>query len=282
MSEFEQGEGAQDNPETSPEQQMPPESDLSSKQKKMHPGTKLTMVALVLIFGLIAVGAWYGSIRPTAEAEPVPTPRFDAGQEIMMQDADRDRANQSGRSSSDASKDRSERDETTIDDPTFETSMLEEFWQVNGRVPDPMFFSAGGSDSSLKSAKSAKSGQSASTPLPCGCIGTCKCSLMKALLGNGVDYAMGLAGLSDADRVAAMKQRSCPVMGVRLGAVGTPVKATHNGRDIFLCCEMCREKFDSDPQMYIEKVDQMQLKLDAIDQMSSELKKNSKADEDNE
>jgi hypothetical protein len=51
----------------------------------------------------------------------------------------------------------------------------------------------------------------------------------------------GLAKLTPADRAAAEAQKFCPVQDtIRLGAMGTPVKVSVGGKDVFLCCEGCR------------------------------------------
>ncbi|MDB5309959.1 MAG: hypothetical protein JWO38_4161 [Gemmataceae bacterium] len=54
--------------------------------------------------------------------------------------------------------------------------------------------------------------------------------------------AAGLDKLSPADRKAAEAQKFCAVQDtIRLGSMGTPVKVTVNGKDVFLCCEGCRD-----------------------------------------
>ncbi|WP_459556790.1 hypothetical protein [Lacunimicrobium album] len=52
-----------------------------------------------------------------------------------------------------------------------------------------------------------------------------------------------LAELPKTDRSQADAQRYCPVMDtVRLGAMGTPVKAMIEGKPVFLCCEGCQDE----------------------------------------
>jgi len=63
------------------------------------------------------------------------------------------------------------------------------------------------------------------------------------------------ASLSDADRTAALAQKICPVSGEPLGEMGTPVKVTVAGRDVFLCCANCKEEIEKDPQKYLTKLD---------------------------
>jgi YHS domain-containing protein len=70
---------------------------------------------------------------------------------------------------------------------------------------------------------------------------------------NEVTEAM--AELSEADRAAALAQKVCPVSGEPLGAMGTPIKVSADGREIFLCCKGCKEKFEANPQEYFAKLD---------------------------
>lgn len=63
------------------------------------------------------------------------------------------------------------------------------------------------------------------------------------------------AELSPEDRAAAEKQRICPVMDAPLGSMGEPFKITVEGRDVFLCCEGCKDKLTGDPDKYLAKLD---------------------------
>ena len=69
------------------------------------------------------------------------------------------------------------------------------------------------------------------------------------------DVTDAMASLSEADRTAALAQKVCPVSGETLGAMGTPVKVTVKGRDVFLCCAGCQEKIEADPDKYLAKLD---------------------------
>lgn len=51
--------------------------------------------------------------------------------------------------------------------------------------------------------------------------------------------AKALAVLGPEDRLAAERQRTCPVTGLPLGSMGTPIKVAKNGRDVFVCCQAC-------------------------------------------
>ncbi len=57
-----------------------------------------------------------------------------------------------------------------------------------------------------------------------------------------------LSELSAADRTAALAQKTCPVSDEPLGSMGTPIKVTVEGRDVFLCCEGCRDSTRSQPR----------------------------------
>jgi hypothetical protein len=69
------------------------------------------------------------------------------------------------------------------------------------------------------------------------------------------DVTDAMAGLSDADRAAAVAQKICPVSDEALGSMGTPLKVTVEGRDVFLCCEGCRDQLQADPAKYLAKLD---------------------------
>lgn len=68
------------------------------------------------------------------------------------------------------------------------------------------------------------------------------------------DAAKGLAQLSDADRAAAAKQRTCPVSGDLLGSEGKPYKVTVKGRTVFLCCPDCKDAITKNPDKYLAKL----------------------------
>ena len=63
-----------------------------------------------------------------------------------------------------------------------------------------------------------------------------------------------LASLSPQDRELAAKQRVCPVTGEQLGTMGTPVKVQVLGRDVFLCCDGCKDKLRAKPEEYLAKL----------------------------
>ena len=63
-----------------------------------------------------------------------------------------------------------------------------------------------------------------------------------------------LSELSDADRTAALAQKTCPVTDKPLGSMGKPPKVTVEGQDVFLCCAGCEEEIKSNPDEYLAKL----------------------------
>ena len=61
--------------------------------------------------------------------------------------------------------------------------------------------------------------------------------------------------LTDADKALIEKQKLCLVANEPLGSMGTPIKVSVKGRDVFLCCEGCREAVLADPDKYLAKLD---------------------------
>lgn len=69
------------------------------------------------------------------------------------------------------------------------------------------------------------------------------------------EIAQALAKLEDpSDREAAKKQEVCPVSDHALGSMGAPIKVAHDGKDLFLCCEGCKEEFEKDPATFVAKL----------------------------
>jgi hypothetical protein len=64
-----------------------------------------------------------------------------------------------------------------------------------------------------------------------------------------------MAELDEADRAAATAQAVCPVSNEPLGSMGKPIKMTVKGRDLFICCESCREGVLRNPDKYLAKLD---------------------------
>lgn len=68
------------------------------------------------------------------------------------------------------------------------------------------------------------------------------------------EYEEALSQLSDADRALAEKQKTCPVSGEPLGAMGKPYKVTVKGQDVFLCCPGCEDAIKKNPDEYLAKL----------------------------
>ncbi len=76
------------------------------------------------------------------------------------------------------------------------------------------------------------------------------------MMSAGTEVEEALAELSPADRAAAEKQQMCPVTDEPLGSMGKPYKITHEGTDVFFCCEMCKDSFTDDPGKYLAKLNE--------------------------
>ena len=65
-----------------------------------------------------------------------------------------------------------------------------------------------------------------------------------------------IAELPAEDQAAAQKQRICPVTDAALGSMGKPFKLTVQDREVFLCCEMCKDAITKEPDKYLAKLNQ--------------------------
>lgn len=72
--------------------------------------------------------------------------------------------------------------------------------------------------------------------------------------GDDEKVAVELAKLPEGDRQAAIAQKDCPVSEHALGSMGAPVKVSVDGRDVFICCEGCRDQLTKDPAKYLAKL----------------------------
>lgn len=63
-----------------------------------------------------------------------------------------------------------------------------------------------------------------------------------------------LSKLVPEDRKLAEQQDLCPISDKPLGSVGVPVRLNIKGEPIFICCESCRQKAESDPDATLKKV----------------------------
>jgi uncharacterized protein (TIGR03000 family) len=73
--------------------------------------------------------------------------------------------------------------------------------------------------------------------------------------------AANLSKLDPEDRKLAEAQGFCAVQsGVKLGAMGTPVKVMVKGQPVFLCCESCQDRAQSHAEHTIAKVEELKVK----------------------
>lgn len=65
-----------------------------------------------------------------------------------------------------------------------------------------------------------------------------------------------LAKLSPEDAASAEKQHFCPVSGEMLGTMGAPKKVDIDGRQVWICCDGCKDKLLQNPDEYLPKLPQ--------------------------
>lgn len=65
----------------------------------------------------------------------------------------------------------------------------------------------------------------------------------------------GLKELAPEDYESAMKQHVCPVSGQMLGSMGAPIKVDVDGKNVWICCDGCRDKLLANPDEYLAKLD---------------------------
>jgi hypothetical protein len=63
-----------------------------------------------------------------------------------------------------------------------------------------------------------------------------------------------LAKLPPQERAAAERQKVCPITGMALGSMGTPVKVDLTGRTVWLCCAGCEVEASEEPVKTLEKL----------------------------
>jgi len=71
--------------------------------------------------------------------------------------------------------------------------------------------------------------------------------LSSLLLGAGI--ASAIEGVP-----ATYPLKKCPVSNEDLGGMGKPVKVTHDGTDVYLCCKSCLKDFNKDPAKFTAQV----------------------------
>jgi hypothetical protein len=64
-----------------------------------------------------------------------------------------------------------------------------------------------------------------------------------------------MAKLSPEDRAKAEAQNICPVSNEPLGSMGTPIKVTVDGRDVFVCCDGCDDELKANFAKYADQLE---------------------------
>ena len=77
---------------------------------------------------------------------------------------------------------------------------------------------------------------------------------------EGQKVAAALAKLSPEDKKLALAQRTCPIQGTTLGAMGVPVKLTLDGKPVFLCCKGCIAEAQANPAKTLARVEELKKK----------------------
>lgn len=54
--------------------------------------------------------------------------------------------------------------------------------------------------------------------------------------------------------------KKCVVSDEDLGSMGKPVKVTHEGTDVYLCCKSCAKDFKKEPAKYVAMVKEAEAK----------------------
>lgn len=88
---------------------------------------------------------------------------------------------------------------------------------------------------------------------------------MKLTLTLLTSLFLGAAALSAAEATPAgvpanYPLKTCPVSGEKIGEMGKPIKVTHDGTDVYLCCKSCVKDFNKDPGKYTKVVKDAQKK----------------------
>lgn len=78
------------------------------------------------------------------------------------------------------------------------------------------------------------------------------------------EIADAMAKLSAEERAVAMAQKYCPVAAMGegahdslLGSMGAPVKVTLEGKDVYLCCDGCKEMAEKNPAATLAKAEEL-------------------------
>ncbi len=66
--------------------------------------------------------------------------------------------------------------------------------------------------------------------------------------------AEALGTLSAEDQMLVVRQKICPVTEAALGSMGAPIKVRVKDRDVFICCEGCRDELLENADQYLAKL----------------------------
>jgi len=93
-----------------------------------------------------------------------------------------------------------------------------------------------------------------------GMVGLTGLVLLGAGCGDGRDHNTPAVKAPDAPAAAADSHakpyplKTCIVSGEELGKMGEPMRFTHKGQEIKLCCKGCEKKFHADADKLLEKI----------------------------
>lgn len=77
---------------------------------------------------------------------------------------------------------------------------------------------------------------------------------MKIIYVVLISLNIGLASCEKAPQAGSYPLTNCIVSGEKLDSMGRPYVFTHEGTEVRLCCESCREDFDKDAAKYMAKL----------------------------
>lgn len=106
--------------------------------------------------------------------------------------------------------------------------------------------------------------QTTKVPVEAGAI-QCVFLVRAAQDKTNPEIAANLEKLSPEDRALAKEQAYCAVQTVnQLGVMGVPVKIMVKGEPVFLCCDGCVKKAQSNPDKTLEKVKELKAKKSKV------------------
>ncbi len=67
-------------------------------------------------------------------------------------------------------------------------------------------------------------------------------------------FVLGMTSCGRVPLSSTYPLTTCIVSGEKLDGMGDPYVFTHEGTEVRLCCESCRDDFDKDPAKYMVKL----------------------------